>query len=228
MGDIRWTHKGTELRTFSDLRDVITVNDGLNITSTLTLYEVYAEDNGMYYCEAFGTPLYVDGFDSQNATLTVRQAPEVISIPLPLFLIEGESSEANCVFEGYPEPTVKWVNKTNVVVSPKSQWVMDNVSIELEGVYRCVGSNSQGTTYSDWVSVTVYSVPRITSVFQEQMEMNAGVKLELECNNTGKIILEYIWIFVYYQQCLCCLSQVGQIQLFPGTKTIFRSQLALS
>ena len=192
MGDIRWIHKGTELRTFPDLRDVITTNDGLNITSTLSLYEVYAEDNGVYSCEAFSTAYYVNGFDSENATLTVRQAPEIISITLLLFPIEGERFEAKCVFEGYPDPTVKWVDRNNAIVNEGSDWMVDNVGTELEGVYRCVGSNSQGITFSEWASVTVYSVPRITSIFKEQVEINVGMKLQLECNTTGEIFILYL------------------------------------
>ena len=189
MGGIRWIHKGTELRTFSDLRDVITANDGLNITSTLSLYEVHAEDNGVYLCQTFSTAYYVKGSDSRNATLTVRQAPEAISVPLSLFPVVGERFETECVFEGYPDPIVKWVDKNNAVVTTGGNWVVTNVSEGLEGVYRCVASNSQGITFSEWISITVYSAPRITSVFQEQIDTNVGLKLEINCNTTGEALL---------------------------------------
>lgn len=186
MGDIRWIHDELELKTIQGLRDVTTTNNGLSIHSTLTLFEVESENNGVYACEAFGTPVYVAGFDSRNATLTVSQAPEAISIPSPLFLIEGEGMVARCVFAGYPKPSVTWIDSEGVVVNTGSSWTVDNVSLDLDGSYKCVGDNSLGVTQSGNIFITVYSVPRITNGFVELLELDFGEDLQLDCNATGR------------------------------------------
>ena len=198
MGDIRWIHDDLELKTIQDLRVVTTTNDGLNILSTLTLFEVDSENNGVYACEAFGTPIYVEGFDSKNATLTITQPPEAISIPLPLFPIEGKEMIAECVFAGYPEPSVTWIDSEGVVVNTGSSWTVDNVSLDLDGTYKCVGKNSFGITYSGNIFITVYSLPRITNEFVELLELDFGEELQLECNATGMFCSILMCIRCYY------------------------------
>ncbi|KAI6652633.1 Receptor-type tyrosine-protein phosphatase delta isoform X12 [Oopsacas minuta] len=192
MGDIRWIHRDLELNTFPDLRDVTTYNDGLNITSTLSLIEVYAENNGVYVCEAFGTPFYVEGFDSKNATLIVRQSPVIISISHNVFATEGQEMNATCVFSGYPEPIITWVDVNDTIVNRGSSWIVSNVAIDIEGEYRCIGKNIQGTTYS-FVSITVYSIPRIISVFDELLDISFGDELQLECTAIGRPSPDIFW-----------------------------------
>ena len=69
---------------------------------------------------------------------------------------EGSKLELGCSTEGYPKPEVHWEVKTKPgqVLSKESTLVLRQVTPEQAGEYRCVATNTQGTS-KDEIKITV-------------------------------------------------------------------------
>ena len=77
-------------------------------------------------------------------------------------LLYGESKSFNCTASGIPEPTVVWykddkivVNETGVSVTKDMLLTLSEITVQRNGVYKCVARSLGGTISSNAI-VNVY------------------------------------------------------------------------
>ena len=121
--------------------------NGTNIgnDSILELMTIDATFGGDYFCIVSNAA----GSDSASTTLYVE--PYII-IPIEkntLVTVGGPGVNINCLADGFPTPSVKWVDIVNVEVSSTSQLQLNPVSFGDEGLYRCIASvDINGTNFA--------------------------------------------------------------------------------
>ena len=127
------TSGGGPNNTFQWEKDGI-VFDG-ETSGTLTLLNVNASSGGNYTCTVSNTA----GNDSASTTLYV--APYIFT-PLEEQTLTTNGSNANiiCDADGFPSPTVSWVDMTNTGVVNMSLLEFGPVMFGDEGLYRCVAT----------------------------------------------------------------------------------------
>ena len=188
MGDIRWLLDGITLITLPNFRDISTISNGTHNTSTLTLYNVTSQEEGVYVCEAFGTEKANKGFDYSNATLTIVGPPIIVDSPFEInYINDGASLHLECHFMGSPTPSVTWYDDSDNVVNEGSVWELEKVGAELEGGYVCFGNNSLGEIFTNKFRVIIRFKPKIYSTQTALKTLPVGSKLELFCNATGEL-----------------------------------------
>jgi hypothetical protein len=100
----------------------------------LTLTDFNASLGGLYTC----TVSNAAGSDSASTTLYV--APYIVTPLLgeQTFTTSGSNVNISCDADGFPSPTVSWVDMTNVeVVNIISLLEFSPVTFGDEGIYRC-------------------------------------------------------------------------------------------
>ncbi len=104
--------------------------------SILELITIDATSGGEYSCIISNAA----GNDSAYTTLYIE--PYIIT-PIEkqiLVAVGGSGVNVNCPADGFPIPTVKWVNMLNMEVSNTSQLQFNPVSFGDEGLYQCIAS----------------------------------------------------------------------------------------
>ena len=103
--------------------------------STLVVMDIDASSGGDYTC----TVSNAAGNDSASTTLYV--APYIVT-PLEeqTLTTSGSSVNISCDADGFPIPTVRWVDMTNAEVVNTSLLKFNPVMFGDEGLYRCVAS----------------------------------------------------------------------------------------
>ena len=104
-------------------------------SDTLTLIIANGSSGGNYTC----TVSNVAGSDSASTTLYV--APYIVT-PLEEQILTTNGSNVNisCDADGFPSPTVSWVDMTNAEVMNTSLLEFSPVIFGDEGLYRCVAT----------------------------------------------------------------------------------------
>ena len=119
--------------TYEWRKDGIVLNNEIN--NTLRLYSINVTSGGDYTC----TVSNAAGNDSTTTTLFV--APFIVT-PLeketPVF--NGSYVNVSCEADGFPPPTVTWVNMTSMEVSNTTLLEFSPVLVRDEGLYRCVAT----------------------------------------------------------------------------------------
>ena len=121
--------------------------NGTNIgnDSILELMTIDASFGGDYSCIVSNAA----GSDSAYTTLYVE--PYIIT-PIEkntLVTVGGPGVNISCLADGFPTPSVKWVDMVNVEVSSTSQLQLNPVSFGDEGLYQCIASvDINGTNFT--------------------------------------------------------------------------------
>ena len=103
--------------------------------SMLEVMDIDASSGGVYTC----TVSNAAGSDSASTTLYV--APYIVT-PLEEQILTTDGSNVNisCDADGFPSPTVSWVDMTNAEVVNMSLLEFSPVMFGDEGLYRCVAT----------------------------------------------------------------------------------------
>ena len=101
--------------------------------SVLEVMDIDASSGGVYTC----TVSNAAGSDSASTTLYV--APYIVT-PLEEQALTTNGSNVNisCDADGFPSPTVSWVDMTNAEVMNTSVLEFSPVMFRDEGLYRCM------------------------------------------------------------------------------------------
>ena len=112
---------------------------------TLSLNSVEVTSGGDYNCTVRNDA----GMDFTTTTLHI--APYIVPLVDEIQAFNGSSVNVSCEADGFPLPTVTWVNRANVVVANTTLLKFSPVLVGDEGIYRCVativvnGSNVDAT-----------------------------------------------------------------------------------
>ena len=103
--------------------------------SMLEVMDIDASSGGNYTC----TVSNAAGIGSASTTLYV--APYIVT-PLEEQILTANGSNVNisCDTDGFPNPTVSWVDMTNTEVVNMSLLEFNSVMFGDEGLYRCVAT----------------------------------------------------------------------------------------
>ena len=113
-------------------------------SDTLTLIIINGSSGGNYTC----TVSNAAGSDSASTTLYV--APYIVT-PLEeqTLTTDGSNVSISCDADGFPSPTVSWVDMTNAAVMNTSILEFSPVMFGDEGLYRCVATAEiNGVTFT--------------------------------------------------------------------------------
>ncbi|GFU00986.1 hemicentin-1 [Nephila pilipes] len=130
-------HNNVKIRSFPDL-------------STLVIDPLTEDDSGNYTCIVTSRGIT----SSYTTTLDVLIPPSWKVMPNDLDTVRGDNVVLNCQGTGQPQPVVVWHRTSNInsdfipVVTPtqfNGSLIINDVSKEDEGMYRCNVSNGIGT-----------------------------------------------------------------------------------
>ena len=127
------SNRGGPTNTYEWRKDGIIFDGETN--KTLSLNSVEVTSGGDYTCTVSNDA----GMDSTTTTLYI--AP-YIAVPLEeeIQADNGSSVNVSCEADGFPLPTVNWVNRTNIVVANTTLLKFSPVLVGHEGIYRCVAT----------------------------------------------------------------------------------------
>ncbi|KAE8738964.1 hypothetical protein FOCC_FOCC015542 [Frankliniella occidentalis] len=126
-------------------------NQADQIPGGLRILNVAALDRGTYVCELNNG---VHRAVSHVISLFVQESPTLLSEPPKTSLKEeGESCQLDCQFQGEPLPIITWllngesVNNDSLIKSNGGTLLVTRLEKRHAGIYQCMASNAQGTTY---------------------------------------------------------------------------------
>ncbi|XP_058821539.1 uncharacterized protein LOC131683518 isoform X1 [Topomyia yanbarensis] len=141
-----------------------------SLQESLQLRPVGRRDAGLYTCQAQNS---VGTSDTLSVQLDVKYAPKILSAgpdrltTAPLF----SPAAFECVAEGNPPPTYKWVQRISTQGKPfldrgrESRLVIDNVTYDYQGEYECRATNfingQERTATSDPIALQVVGAPQV-------------------------------------------------------------------
>ncbi|XP_041766810.1 uncharacterized protein LOC121590835 [Anopheles merus] len=141
-----------------------------SLQESLQLRPVGRRDAGLYTCQAQNS---VGTSDTMSVQLDVKYAPKILSAgpdrltTAPLF----SPAAFECVAEGNPTPTYKWVQRISTQGKPfldrgrESRLVIDNVTYDYQGEYECRATNfingQERTATSDPIALQVVGAPQV-------------------------------------------------------------------
>ncbi|XP_058119273.1 uncharacterized protein LOC131261290 [Anopheles coustani] len=141
-----------------------------SLQESLQLRPVGRRDAGMYTCQAQNS---VGTSETMSVQLDVKYAPKILSAgpdrltTAPLF----SPAAFECVAEGNPAPTYKWVQRISTQGKPfldrgrESRLVIDNVTYDYQGEYECRATNfingQERTATSDPIALQVVGAPQV-------------------------------------------------------------------
>ncbi|XP_035828095.1 hemicentin-1 [Aplysia californica] len=197
LTDLYWTRDGQRIDPSSSSR----YNGGTVITPSLTITSVQSGDSGTYVCVAsnsFGT-----GFGG-NVDLSLTYRPQLTVTDTPIITTTRAIISLTCIVDASPALTELFWTKVGVGrIEPSSSskysgGSVANPSLTIfsaeasdSGQYFCNALNSQGSTTSDAVSVTVNyrplvsvqpssaSVPEATSLYTLNCDIDASPDVTL-------------------------------------------------
>lgn len=138
---------------------------------------------------SFGTTL------SSNATLTVRTNPVITSQPTSRTVNGGDTTTFNVSANGGIPLLYQWRLGSNIVVgATNASYAITNVQPNQAGNYSVVVSNTYGFVMSSNATLTVRTVPVITSQPQPQT-VEEGLPALFYAAATGATPLRYQWRF---------------------------------
>ncbi|XP_055635202.1 irregular chiasm C-roughest protein isoform X2 [Toxorhynchites rutilus septentrionalis] len=141
-----------------------------SLQEALQLRPVGRRDAGLYTCQAQNS---VGTSEALSVQLDVKYAPKILSAgpdrltTAPLF----SPAAFECVAEGNPPPTYKWVQRVSTQGKPfldrgrESRLVIDNVTYDYQGEYECRATNfingQERTATSDPIALQVVGAPQV-------------------------------------------------------------------
>ncbi|XP_064396501.1 matrix-remodeling-associated protein 5-like isoform X2 [Halichondria panicea] len=165
--NIHWKKDGTDLNLQSDARLTVLATGNLYITNT------QLTDEGEYQCIAYNeftgaTRRSIIGMLTVSYNLLTPVVPNVTITPANTLIKSlGESAIFECTASGFPPSEIRWeklhsqIFPSTASVLQSGSLVIDPVTSDEGGVYRCIARNSEGEMYSD-VRLEVKGPPDFT------------------------------------------------------------------
>ncbi|CAH0388728.1 unnamed protein product [Bemisia tabaci] len=152
---------------------------------SLTIHNVHVSDKGEYVCVINSTvyPLV----KSKPAHLYVQERLKFNPKPSKKIMELGQGSKIQCRAQGYDTPVVKWfkVGKSNVPVKAENgTLVFKNVTLDDQGQYMCVASNSQGRI-NVTIDVDVVVSPKFLAIAKNPTQALEGYSITIDCVADG-------------------------------------------
>lgn len=165
-------------------------------TGLLVIMNLQVSDSGKYICQTS------DGISTGQAIATLKvpvnemTLPTVSISPSVQEYYEGDRIELTCTTTGNPAPRITWQRAVNRPL-PRSSvpfdalLIIDNASVGDSGEYRCIASNSAGSTDRTAI-VTVRPKPsrpprgRLT-VSSSSPTINEGQSTRVVCTGTANV-----------------------------------------
>lgn len=179
---IKWLKDGKELNMNDSRVRVITEGDQY----TLIISGSVRTDSARYGVELsnqFGTT-------RDETQVNVKCGPQFKKKLQNITVNEGDVNvELYCSVEGFPKPNIHWYIDSTEISSKNKDYklvedgdtfklILNEVTTEMQGEYKCVLKNEYGSEESS-ASVTVQCKPKIRKALKDT-EVNAGETLELE------------------------------------------------
>ncbi|XP_068685509.1 hemicentin-1-like isoform X2 [Montipora foliosa] len=166
--------------------DRVTLNiTGRNVTITFDTMNRNDSDDYLLIVQA------ADGKDSSSSVqIIVNYAPSLTARAQDQVVVEGGSSiQLNCAADGEPKPNITWTKVSNGsdgdILSTGENLVLPN-NRSSEGTYRCSASNGIGNDVNHTATVVVIYPPSLTTRAQDQVVVEGGSPIQLNCVADGK------------------------------------------
>ncbi|KAF8793077.1 Hemicentin-1 like protein [Argiope bruennichi] len=169
-------HNNVKIRSFPDL-------------STLVIDPLTEDDSGNYTCIVTSRGIT----SSFTTTLDVLVPPSWKVMPNDQDTISGENVILHCHGSGQPQPVVEWHRTTNAnsdfipvshPVKSNGSLILNNISKDDEGMYRCNMSNGIGSPLLKSVILRVIVPPSWSHIPHDFDALN-GDSVTLDCKGSG-------------------------------------------
>ncbi|XP_034155945.2 B-cell receptor CD22-like isoform X2 [Pangasianodon hypophthalmus] len=130
---------------------------------TYTIYTISTEDSGEYKCNVRNR--YGEKY-SDGVTLNILYPPKRVSVSISPSgeIVEGSSVTLTCSSDANPPvQTYTWFKGTSYIGTGQS-YIINRISSEDSGDYKCKSSNQHGEKYTDGVTLNVLYPPKNVSV----------------------------------------------------------------
>ncbi|XP_036416141.1 B-cell receptor CD22-like [Colossoma macropomum] len=162
---------------------------------TYTMNKISSVDSGEYKCRSSNG--YIEKH-SEALTLSVLYPPKSISVSISPSgeIVEGSSVTLTCSSDANP-PVQKfaWFKKLNKGTLQKSTsqiYSISYISSADSGEYRCMATNTQGSRYSEYKSLTVLYAPKkaLVSISETAEDSSATLTCSSDANPP---VQNYTW-----------------------------------
>ncbi|XP_054156620.1 cell adhesion molecule DSCAML1-like isoform X1 [Oppia nitens] len=154
----------------------IETNDDLSI---LTIDKITKSDSTNYTCVVSNTY----GTDSQTVVLDVKVPPTWLKEPQDIRVKSGDDVVVECIADGLPKPTVKWISSKGKVI-PGEVLNLANFKVGSSEAYECIADNGIGDSLKKSINV-FFSVPAKFDEKYSVQQVKRGESARLKCNATG-------------------------------------------
>ncbi|XP_071515843.1 hemicentin-1-like [Panulirus ornatus] len=129
----------------------------------LHIFFAHPDDEGPYTCSATNSA----GTVNATAVITFIKAPQVTAVQEEVLVGSGDTVWLQCLVEGMPPPTLRWLKDDTVEVTPMSFIQVEDDYLKILGVqendagrYTCVAANLAGTAQAQ-ITLKVGSPPTV-------------------------------------------------------------------
>ncbi|XP_007662302.2 vascular endothelial growth factor receptor 1 isoform X1 [Ornithorhynchus anatinus] len=129
------------------------VSGEFSVTLNLTIKNVSREDSGTYACRARNVYTGEEILQKKEVTIRELEAPFLLRDLVDQIVTINNSTSLDCRAGGVPEPQITWFKDNHeiqlepgIVLGPGSGTLLiDRVTEEDEGLYRCTATNRRGS-----------------------------------------------------------------------------------
>ncbi|XP_026787651.3 B-cell receptor CD22 [Pangasianodon hypophthalmus] len=161
---------------------------------TYTFRTISSEDRGVYKCKSSNQ--HGEKY-SDEVTIKVLYPPKRVSVSISPSgeIVEGSSVTLTCSSDANPPvETYTWFKGTSYIGTGQS-YIINRISSEDSGEYKCKSSNQHGEKYSDGATLNVLYPPKNVSVsISPSGERVEGSSVTLNCSSDANPPLQnYTW-----------------------------------
>ncbi|XP_074526683.1 hemicentin-1 [Halichoeres trimaculatus] len=150
-------------------------------SGSLRITDVRLIDSKLYTCTAENPA----GNVSLSYNLHIQAKPRIQPAPSLLKALIGQTVTLPCVVQGEPSPEVSWFhNELPVGVKNTTPLRIQKVSLDHQGTYRCVASNSAGQETLE-IKLEILEAPSFAEPGDAIMEKVANSKVTIPCPAEG-------------------------------------------
>ncbi|XP_031583338.1 basement membrane-specific heparan sulfate proteoglycan core protein-like [Oreochromis aureus] len=192
---LSWKRQGSTLK-------LVTAEE--NDVNTIKFPAIHPDDSGVYICLAENT----EGMTEAKIEIIVEREPgsPVASVtPTEITAVEGHTVIIECQASGSPPPVITW-SKLRAPLPWKHTvnggvLTLTSVGRQDSGQYICNATNIHG--YSEAYSDMEVETPPYTTILPDQVRLQPGDALQLQCLAHGTHPIQFTW------------SRVGRPSLSP-------------